>query len=34
MYSGQSGFMHPNNVTPEVRKVWLDFKNGKIDPEG
>jgi hypothetical protein len=32
--SGQSGFMHPDNVMPEVRQVWLDFKNGKIDLEG
>lgn len=33
MCSGQSGFMHPENVMPEVRQVWLDFKNEKIDLE-
>jgi hypothetical protein len=31
--SGQSGFMHPNNMIPEIREVWLDFKNGKTDLE-
>jgi hypothetical protein len=34
MTSGQSGIMHPDNVMPEVREVWLDLKKGKIDLEG
>jgi hypothetical protein len=34
MCSGQSGFMHPDNVAPEVHQVWLDFKDEKIDLEG
>ena len=25
--------MHPNNMIPEIREVWLDFKNGKTDLE-
>lgn len=34
MTSGQSGLMHPDNMKPEIREVWLDFKNGKTDLEG
>lgn len=29
--SGQSMTMHPDQMTPEVRGVWSDFKAGKID---
>lgn len=32
--SGQSGLMHPDNMNPEIREVWIDFKNGMTDLEG
>jgi len=32
--SGQSGFMHPDNMNPEIREIWLDFRNGIIDLDG
>ncbi|TAK91227.1 MAG: hypothetical protein EPO06_05595 [Burkholderiaceae bacterium] len=32
--SGQSGFMHPDNMNAEIREVWLAFKGGKTDLEG
>jgi hypothetical protein len=31
--SGQPGFMHPDNAVPEVRQLWLDFRDRKIDLE-
>lgn len=32
--SGQSGFMHPDNMKSEIREVWLDFKSEETDLEG
>jgi hypothetical protein len=32
--SGRSAFLHPDNMTPEIREVWLSFKNGGTDLEG
>ena len=32
--SGQSGFMHPDNMNPEIREIWLDFRNWIIDLDG
>lgn len=31
---GRSAFLHPNNMTPEIREVWLSFKNGGTDLHG
>lgn len=25
---GRSAYLHPDNMTPEIREVWLSFKNG------
>lgn len=32
--SGHSACMHPDNMNPEIREVWSDFKDGRIDLEG
>lgn len=32
--SGRSAFLHPANMTPEIREVWLSSKNGETDLRG
>lgn len=29
--SGQSGLLHPDDMKPEVRAIWEDFRSGTID---
>jgi len=30
---GHSMCLHPSDMTPEIQRVWEDFKNGKVDVE-
>jgi hypothetical protein len=32
--SGQSGIMHPDDMKPDTKTIWLDFLSGTIDSEG
>ncbi len=31
MSSGPTGLLHPDNMEPNARDIWNDFRNGKID---
>jgi len=32
--SGKSAMMHPDDMHPEIKGIWCDFENGKVDREG